>query len=60
MSKNKTNIFQKVALKFEFLKEEKNQKIIGVFLMFLSLYILTSLISHFLNEHLIDILYLTH
>jgi S-DNA-T family DNA segregation ATPase FtsK/SpoIIIE len=49
MSKNKTNIFQKVALKFEFLKEEKNQKIIGVFLMFLSLYILTSLISHFLN-----------
>ena len=49
MSKNKTNIFKKVALKFEFLKEEKNQKIIGVFLIFLSIYILTSLISHFFN-----------
>lgn len=49
MSKNKTNIFQKITLKFEFLKEEKNQKIIGVFLIFLSIYTLTSLISHFLN-----------
>ena len=49
MSKNKTNIFQKITLKFEFFKEEKNQKIIGVFLIFLSIYTLTSLISHFLN-----------
>ena len=49
MSKNKTNIFQKITSKFDFLKEEKNQKIIGVFLIFLSIYTLTSLISHFLN-----------
>ena len=49
MSKSKTNLLKKITSKFDFLKEEKNQKTIGVFLIFLSLYILISLISYFLN-----------
>ena len=49
MSKKKVNIFNKITSKFEFIKEEKNQKIFGVFFIFISIYVLISLISYFFN-----------
>ena len=49
MSKNKTNLLNKITSKFDFLKEERNQKTIGVIIIFLSLYIFISLISYFMN-----------
>jgi S-DNA-T family DNA segregation ATPase FtsK/SpoIIIE len=49
MSKKKINIYNNIISKFDFFKNEKNQKIFGVFFIFLSIYVLTSLLSYFIS-----------
>ena len=49
MSKKKINIYNNIISKVDFFKNEKNQKIFGVFFIFLSIYVLTSLLSYFIS-----------
>ena len=49
MSKKKINIYNNIISKFDFFKNEKNQKIFGVFFIFLSIYVITSLLSYFIS-----------